>query len=232
MKAQGMLAVGATTLALLTGVDIAAAQPLPPLYGPPAYEALGAYPSMPPRYIRGAPVPPYDDALLPQEVAGILQSTGYDLLGAPLRRGRFYVVAASNPDGVGGRATIDAFSGRFMGFAPAAPERGAPQTPLAATAPGAAPPRGLRPPGSVPRVASTAPVPAPRPAQHAAHETGASPNSPAPAASTPAVAAPNVTTANATTAQAAPAAAPKLVDPKPAVQLRPTEPLPPVQPLE
>ena len=123
MKVQGTLAL-ITAIAAFGWVGAATAQGLPPqvmppVNGPPAYEAHGAYPGgAPPRYGRGESLPD-DAALLPQEIIGILRSVGYSPLRAPARRGRFYVVAVLHPSGEDGRVTIDAISGRFVRFVPA-----------------------------------------------------------------------------------------------------------------
>ena len=114
MKSQGKFAsILASLVAMLAlGSGTAYAQ------SPPVYIGPGAPPPFePPRYVRAEPLP--DDVLLPQEIIGILRSTGFSPLSAPLRRGRFYVVAALHPDGEDGQVTIDAITGRFVRFVPA-----------------------------------------------------------------------------------------------------------------
>jgi hypothetical protein len=151
---------------------------LPPVYGPPVYEAQGA-PTLiaPPRYVRAEPLPD-DNVLLPQEIIGILRSTGFSPLSAPVRRGRFYVVSALHPDGEDGRVMIDAITGRFIRFVPADMIYGG----MAAYPPPpyAPPPRGLRPPLPLPNVASrTPPMPPTRPLAAPKSDSAASAAAPA-----------------------------------------------------
>lgn len=265
MKAQGILALVAITIGL-GQVGPATAQALPPMAGPPVYDVQSAYP---PPYYANRFGSLYDASLLPQEIVEILQSTGYAILGTPVRHGRFYVVTALHPNGDDGRVTIDAFTGRFVRFVPAAqvgvietenvaayPPPPPPPVITASRPAIAQPPRpGLRPPTALPKVASrapaTTPIPAPKPAQIAKPAAVA----PAAAAATPSglslqkaaepvqeTAAPQGTDVQKAagiqkTADSSQAAAAKLpdgkpADSKPAVELRPTEPAPPVQTLE
>ncbi len=179
MKSQGILALTAAALALGIG-GIANAQ------GVPVYVGPGAPPPLePPRYVRAEPLP--DDALLPQEIIGILRSTGFSPLSAPLRRGRFYVLAALHPDGEEGQVTMDAMTGRFVRFVPAnLVGRSMASYPPPPYAP---PRRGLRPPMPLPGIAARAPASTPTPAtrppsaSQANAQTGnaATANQPAPA---------------------------------------------------
>jgi hypothetical protein len=170
MKGQGILALVSAAF-VLGGAGASQAQGLPPqglspVYGAPVYQAQAATPGAPaviapPREVRSEPLPD-DNVLLPQEIIGILRSTGFSPLSAPVRRGRFYVVAALHPDGEDGRVTMDAISGRFIRFVPADMIGGS----MAAYPPPpfARPPRGLRPPLPLPNVVSrTPPIPATRP---------------------------------------------------------------------
>jgi len=235
MKAQGILALVALTIGFGQSAPVFA-QALPPMAGPPVYDAQGAYPVGPPRYAsRFGSL--YDDALLPQEIVGILESTGYSPLGLPIRHGRFYVVSVLHPNGDDGRVTLDAFSGRFVRFVPA-DQVGAirdesvavypPPPPAAAPRPVMPPPaaQGLRPPAPLPKIASrvpaTTPIPAPKPAS-LAKQSGEQ----APAAAVP----PSQKTADSGQA-AGKAADVKPADSKPQLQLLPTQPSPPVQTLE
>ena len=80
MKSQWNLALLAATLALVVA-GAANAQ------GAPIYVGPGAPPPFePPGYVRAEPLP--DDVLLPREIVGILRSTGFSPLSAPIRRGR------------------------------------------------------------------------------------------------------------------------------------------------
>jgi hypothetical protein len=153
MKSQRILALIAGTLALGAG-GVANAQ------GAPVYVGPGAPPPFePPRYVRVEPLP--DDVLLPQEIVGILRSTGFSPRSVPIRRGRFYVVAALHPDGEDGQVTMDAVTGRFIRFVPAdlvGRSMASYPPPFAATRRGV-----LRPPMPLPGVAVRTPTPAARP---------------------------------------------------------------------
>jgi hypothetical protein len=149
------------TATLTLGAGLSHAQGLPPPYAPPVYEApVAPLAIAPPGYIRAAPLP-YDDILLPQEIIGILRSTGFSPLSFPVRRGRFYVLAAVHPDGEDGRVTMDAVTGRFVRFVP---NDAITRSMAAYPRPMTAAPRGLRPPMPLPNVASRAqPLPQARP---------------------------------------------------------------------
>ena len=185
-----LLTLGAGGVAYAQGAPVYIGPGVPPFYGPP-------------RYLRAEPLP--DDVLLPQEVVGILRSTGFSPLSLPVRRGRFYVVAALHPDGEDGQVTIDAITGRFVRFVPA----GVIGSMASYPPPAYAPPRrvGPRPPLPLPGVASRAPastpVPAPRPQTQAAANAGTT------AAPTQAVS----KTADNKTASAAPNPGAKSADP-------------------
>ncbi len=153
MKNQRILALIAGALALGAG-GVANAQGAPVFVGP------GAPPPFePPRYVRAEPLP--DDVLLPQEIIGILRSTGFSPLSAPVRRGRFYLVAALHPDGEDGQVTMDAVTGRFIRFVPTDLIGRS----MASYPPPFAPPRRsvLRPPMPLPGIAARTPRPAARP---------------------------------------------------------------------
>lgn len=153
MKSRRILALIAGTLALGAG-GVANAQGVPVYIGP------GAPPPFePPRYVRAEPLP--DDVLLPQEIVGILRSTGFSPLSAPVRRGRFYVVAALHPDGEDGQVTMDAVTGRFIRFVPTDLIG---RSMASYPSPFAPPRRGvLRPPLPLPGVAARTPTPTARP---------------------------------------------------------------------
>ena len=230
-----ILALIASGLALGAG-GVAKAQ------GAPVYIGPGAPPPFePPRYVRAEPLP--DDVLLPQEIIGILRSTGFSPLSAPVRRGRFYIVAALHPDGEDGQVTIDAITGRFVRFVPAdmlgRSMAAYPPPPLYMP-----PRRGLRPPMPVPGVAarasSSTPVPAARPSS--ASQANAQTANAAPANPTAPAAAAKARTAERTTASASATTNAKTADPveiKPSFgnpaggpALRPMGPLPPAQGFE
>ena len=115
MRSHG---ISAPILALLAATLALGAAGAANAQGAPVYIGPGAPPPFePPRYVRAEPLP--DDVLLPQEIVGILRSTGFSPLSAPIRRGRFYLVAALHPDGEDGQVTMDAVTGRFIRFVPA-----------------------------------------------------------------------------------------------------------------
>jgi hypothetical protein len=189
------------------------AQGLPPPYAPPVYAAPVAPPPIaPPRYETA----PYDDALLPQEVVGILRSTGFSPLSFPVRRGRFYVVAALHPDGESGRVTMDAITGRFVRFVPGDAFGGS----LAAyPRPTFSAPRGLRPPLPLPNVAArTTPLPATRPAVAPAATPAAKPD-----------AGKTAENKSATDKTAQPVEIKRIFAPPSGTKLLPTQPMPPAQ---
>jgi hypothetical protein len=232
-----ILALVASVLALGAG-GVAEAQGAPVFIGP------GAPPPFePPRYVRAEPLP--DDVLLPQEVIGILRSTGFSPLSAPLRRGRFYIVAAVHPDGEDGQVTIDAITGRFVRFVPAdmvgRSMAAYPPPPPYAYGP---PRRGLRPPMPLPGIAARAPasipVPAARPpsaSQTNAQTANAAPANPAAPAQAPKAKAAETKTATASaTATAKPAdpveVKPSFGKPTEGPALRPMGAMPPAQGFE
>ena len=227
------------TAAIVTlSAPAAYAQMLAPIVDPPGYYsprgvipgpvqgpydrtvvALPPPPSMQPPIAPG--IPSY-------EVVGVLRSTGFLPLGAPSRRGRFYVIAAIHPNGDDGRVTIDALTGRFVRFIPADmlaqgaryeedvyyEDQRMPPPPLSAS------PRAPRPPASVPKVASRAtPAPTVTPKPRPATAAGVS-------------AAQTATTAAADSPATAKPAQPAVAAVKPGFAPLPTQPLPPVQMIE
>ena len=158
-KSQWMLA---PILALLAATLALGAASAANAQGAPVYIGPGAPPPFePPGYVRAEPLP--DDVLLPREIVGILRSTGFAPLSAPVRRGRFYIVAALHPDGEDGQVTMDAITGRFIRFVPA--ELIGRSMASYPPPPYAPPRRGvLRPPMPLPGVAARAPASTPVPA--------------------------------------------------------------------
>ena len=227
MKSQRILALIAGTLALGAG-GVANAQ------GAPVYIGPGAPPPIePPRDVRAEPLP--DDVLLPQEVIGILRSTGFSPLSAPIRRGRFYVVAALHPDGEDGQVTMDAVTGRFIRFVPTdliGRSMASYPPPFAPTRRGV-----LRPPMPLPGVAARTPTPTARPpAASPANVQTANPTPTSQPAQTPADKPAETRTANA--GANAPAKAepveikPSFTKPAGGPALLPIKPMPPAQGLE
>lgn len=211
----------------------------------------------PPRYrpeLREEFVVP--DLLPPREIAAIARDEGYEPLGLPQPRGRFYTVAAVDPTGEDGRLVIDGRSGRLVRFVPAGTvgeivhgETMASLGPVRATpvfGPERHPPR---PPRAIPHLASRGPLAPPQPRAGPQPPLGAKAAKQAPAAaavtakdatkpatdtapkqqtasSTPAPATPGASAASATPAPAGPAAA------KPAFEPKPTEAMPAAQGLD
>jgi hypothetical protein len=229
MKSQGILALTAAVLALGAS-GVANAQ------GAPVYIGPGAPPMFePPRYVRAEPLP--DDALLPQEIIGILRSTGYSPLSAPVRRGRFYIVAALHPNGEDGQVTMDAMTGRFVRFVPV----GLIGHSMASYPSPFAPPRpGLRPPMPLPGIASRAPTSTPMPAARPSSASQASPqtanaaptNPTDPAQATAAKAAETKTVSAAANAADPVEVKPSFGKPPAGPALRPMGPMPPAQGFE
>ena len=241
MKSQGIFA---SIFALLAAMLALGTCGTAYAQGAPVYIGPGAPPPFePPRYVRAEPLP--DDVLLPQEIIGILRSTGFSPLSAPLRRGRFYVVAALHPDGEDGQVTIDAITGRLVRFVPAdMVGRSMASYPSPLFAP---PRRGLRPPMPLPGIATRgpAPMPAARPpsaSQASGQTANAAPVSPTAAAQVPASKTSESKTSESKTASATAGAIARATDPvevkpifgKPAgaPPLRPMGSLPPAQGFE
>ena len=213
-------------------------------YGPygAAPQELPPYAAVPPRGPPYAPppqVPPYaavpspeaySPALLPPaEVYAILRGTGFRPLGVPRQRGMFYVIVVSDRYGEDGRLVIDARTGQFVRFVPASRTQdiyGAAPGPYAQAFGDLRDPP--RPPASIPKLASRAPVvPMPKPAPSRSAEDRPPAERPAqpPQQSAAAQAKPADTAA----AQIAPPA----TEARPATPpIRPTQPMPSVQGLE
>lgn len=77
----------------------------------------GPYAALPPA--RFAPPTEGGPSVSPPEIARMLHSTGYTLLGQINRRGWVYTVSVINPRGDDGRAIIDARTGAVIRFIPA-----------------------------------------------------------------------------------------------------------------
>lgn len=98
-------------------VDVRIGDDLDRPHSPPRVYPRGPFAAMPPaRYVRDLPDRP---TVPPHQVAAMLQSTGYSLLGPVNRRGWVYTVAVLNPRGDDGRAVIDARTGAIIRFIPA-----------------------------------------------------------------------------------------------------------------
>lgn len=181
-------------------------------------------------YPRGpfAPIPParYEadiidrPAVSPHQVAVILRSTGYSLLGGINRRGWVYTVAVIDPRGDDGRAIIDARTGAIIRFIPALAVNARLNDELGVVYGPAGPPpalhdfRGaLRSPKSVPQ---------------AQRNTGAK------LATAPAIAKPSPSKGKTADARAemTPASTPQQQAAPPAIKLWPTQAMPEVQLLD
>ena len=235
MKSQGKFASILAPLAVMLALGTCGAAYA---QGAPVYIGPGAPPPFePPRYVRAEPLP--DDVLFPQEIIGILRSTGFSPLSAPVRRGRFYVVAALHPDGEDGQVTIDAITGRFVRFVPA--EMVGRSLASYPSPPYAPPRRGLRPPMPLSGIATRAPTPVPAARPPSASQPSGQTTNAAPAAQVPAAKTSESQISENKTASAASVTA-KAADPvevkpsfgKPAgaPPLRPMGSLPPAQDFE
>ncbi|MDR3486575.1 MAG: hypothetical protein P4M05_16930 [Bradyrhizobium sp.] len=211
--------------------------------GRPGYAAVsdfdGPYAAMPPdaavsRY-------GYGPILLPaREVYTVVRENGFSPLGAPQLRGFVYAIAVVDRDGDDGRLVIDARTGRILRFMPAyrmgdnfRGDLGASYGPLPSPLRG-----GLRPPASIPHLASRSPsaVPLPKAPPPRASETKPSEVKPLAArpAAGPVPQQSAAVQAKPADAPAAPqAAAPATVAAKPAApQILPTQEMPKVQGLD
>jgi hypothetical protein len=208
-----------------------------PRYAPVSdFEGPGPYAAMPPE----APDPRYGGPMLlpPQEVYTVLRVNRFSPLGVPKLRGFVYVISVVDRTGEDGRLVIDARSGQIIRFMPAHRMGNnfnddlsgtyGPAGPLPPVSSTRGPPR---PPGSVPHVASRAPlVPLPKPPPARADEVK-------PLAEKPVAPPPQQSAAVApkpADAQVAPqASAPPAAEAKPAApQIAPTQEMPKVQGLE
>ena len=220
MGTRGMVLLVSAAMTIV-GLGGSVAQGLPPpIYGPPAYRVQTP--------TRVEPLLPDDGALLPQEIVGLVQASGYAPFRTPVRRGSFYVVAVVHPNGERGRVVIDASSGRFIRFV--------------ATSrfgfPGAFAfyePRPLRPPAPLTRGSVVSAYP---PASKPLNGSPAKPGAPialSPPTTTDAAIAAN-RAADARSAENRPSTEPVEVKPRFGVpegpKLRPTRPMPPMQTLE
>jgi hypothetical protein len=206
----------------------------------------GSYNAMP-----GQPGPADGGEIMaPREVIGLLRADGYSPIGPAFRRGWIYTVAVINPDGDDGRLVVDARTGDPIRFIPAMRMDarmneeldlmyGPPGPPPAAFASDMR--RAPRPPANIPRVAKPHPQTAAKPADAPAPKSASvEPKTAAPAPVTqssttaaPDAVKPEAKPAEAVTAQAAKPEAPKPAESKPAqVELKPTQDMPPVQPLD
>lgn len=172
----------------------------------------------------------------PPEVARMLRSTGFSLLGQINRRGWVYTVAVINPRGDDGRAIIDARTGAILRFIPAYAVNARLDDQLGALygPPGPPPvveaaPRGVHPPRALPKADMRKPAPklAARtqvnspPTQHAKPADAHAEMKPASAAATTGIA-----------SNTASPSAPPPETPPPGLKLWPTQAMPDVQTFE
>jgi hypothetical protein len=204
------------------------------------------------------PVPMGDDTVIiaPDEIPGILRQQGFSQLGPVFRRGWVYTVAVLNQAGDDGRLIVDARTGEPIRFIPAMrmDSRLRDELDRMYGPPGPPPARFAQPydrgpshRNYPPRTASHAPVASPRhaaPLKRAAKaiaKTAPKPNPAAAAAAPPKAQTPAAHTAqlsgtSGSATKDAPKPAAKL-EAKPAtdaatVELKPTGPMPPVQPMD
>jgi len=214
----------------------AAPQELPPYAAvPPQAPPYAAVPPQVPPYAAMPPPEAYGPALLPPaEVYAILRETGFRPLGIPRQRGMVYVIMVTDRYGEEGRLVIDGRTGQIVRFVPAY-RTGDIYGAYNPTPGPYAPPGGPqafgdlrdppRPPGSIPKLASRAPVvPMPKPAPPRSAEDKPLAEKPAqpPQQSAAVQAKPPET----------PGAAPPIAEARPAPPIQPTQPMPRVQGLE
>lgn len=192
-------------------------------------QGLGHYAAMPPE----VPAPRYGPTLLPpQEVYTVVRESGFLPLGIPRQRGPVYTISVIGRGGGDGRLVIDARTGRIIRFMPAY-RMGDNSNKDLTVIYGPVGPLPLRPPASVPHVASRTPsVPVPRPSPPRPDE--AKPLAAKPAAVQPAQQSAAAVQPKPADAQTVPQAAPPaVVEAKPAApQIQPTQEMPMVQGLE
>jgi hypothetical protein len=202
----------------------------------PASDFDGPYAAMP----QEAPSPRYGGPMLlpPEEVYAVARENRFSPLGIPRLRGFVYVISVVDRTGEDGRLVIDARSGQIIRFVPAYrmgdnsnEDVTGSYGPAGPLPPIGAAHRVPRPPGSIPHVASRAPlVPLPKPPpvrQDDVKPLAEKPVAPPPQQSAAVVSKP-------ADAQPAPqASAPPAVEAKPAApQIAPTQEMPKVQGLE
>ncbi len=230
----------------IPSIDVDVNVDLGPHRPPRIYDPRGLYAGIPSGY--------YDREIdrplvAPDQVAAMLHSTGFSLLGPINRRGWVYTVAVLNPRGDDGRVIIDARTGAIIRFLPAFAINGRTDQELSVLYGPPGPPPGsplgqdmrrpARPPANVPKVASRTPssVPLPRP-QPAVKSVAPAEQAvkPAPSAEQSASVQPKPADAAAPEATKPAEAKPlmdKPVTAKPAeIELKPTQAMPPVQTLE
>ncbi|MBX9710839.1 MAG: hypothetical protein K2X60_07385 [Xanthobacteraceae bacterium] len=211
---SGAMVCAACTAMLGTGPAARAADDLPYVYIPPVdvdvnvdlgphrppriYDPRGLYAGIPPgaHYEREIDRP----LVAPDQVAAMLRSTGFSLLGPINRRGWVYTAAVLNPRGDDGRVIIDARTGAIIRFIPAFAINGRTDQELSTLyGPPGLPPgpppiaqdmrRAPRPPLNVPKVASRTPPSVPLSRSPPSAKTGPAPAPVAVAPSKPQVAA-------------------------------------------
>ncbi len=207
-------------------------------HGPPRYyDPRGVYAGIPPVYYEREIDRPL---VAPDQVAAMLRSTGFSLLGLINRRGWVYTAAVLNPRGDDGRAIIDARTGAIIRFIPAFAINGRTDQELSILYGPPGPPPGTplishnmrrapRPPVNVPKVASRTPSSSqlshPQQSAKMGPAAGQAAGKPASPATPPAQQSASV--------QPKPAETPAPVPAKPAeVELKPTQDMPPVQTME
>lgn len=234
---SGWITTSVTTCVVVLGAVAVQAQTLVAdeirtPYPPDSMVVPGRGPYAPPGAVRSST----DEAMPAFEVVRIARATGYEPLGAPVRRNWVYTISAIDPDGYDGRLVLDARTGRIMRFIPA--EISDEQVIGAYGPPGLPPPPGpppvermnartsLRPPAPVPHVASRTPQ-APKTESKADLKTEPRTvgSSAPPQPSTQA-------RPEDARAEVKPAATARAIEAKPSVQLQPTQDMPPVQGLD
>ena len=122
MKIRALLLLGGASLAL---ASVASAQsPAANSNPPPALAAPATVPASPPAPAASAPAPANvpttasNPGLPPQRIHAIVRASGFDPVGAPVRRGNLYVQRALDPNAVAYRVVVDSLTGRTLSVRP------------------------------------------------------------------------------------------------------------------
>jgi hypothetical protein len=119
---RALLLLGGVSLAL---ASLASAQSPAPNPSPPAaFDPPPTAPAPPPPPTVSAPptvaAPPMpaQAGMPPQRIHAMVRASGFDPIGAPVRRGDFYVQRALDPNAIAYRVVVDARTGRIMSVRP------------------------------------------------------------------------------------------------------------------
>jgi hypothetical protein len=117
---RALLLLGGVSLAL---ASLASAQSPAPNPTPPAALDPPTAPAPPPPAVSApstmpAPATLNQPGMPPQRIHAMVRASGFDPIGAPVRRGDLYVQRAIDPDGIRYRIVIDPLTGRTVSVRP------------------------------------------------------------------------------------------------------------------